>query len=48
MALACMGLGLNPKEKITIEDAECCAVSFPDFFKVMAGIGAKFYEEHAE
>lgn len=48
MALACMGLALGQKEKIIVNDAECCAVSFPNFFKVMGGIGAKFYEEHAE
>ncbi|MBO7612978.1 MAG: 3-phosphoshikimate 1-carboxyvinyltransferase [Treponema sp.] len=48
MALACMGLALGQKEKIIVNDAECCAVSFPGFFKVMGGIGAKFYEEHAE
>lgn len=45
MALACMGLGLPEGEKICVNDAECCAVSFPNFFKVMNLIGAGFSEE---
>ena len=45
MALACMGLGLPECEKICVNDAECCAVSFPNFFKVMNLIGAGFSEE---
>lgn len=42
MALACMGLGLDKEEEIIINDAECCAVSFPNFFEAMNGIGAEF------
>lgn len=40
MSLAVMGLALD--EPITVKDAECCAVSFPDFFQAMEGIGAGF------
>ena len=40
MSLAVLGLAL--KEPVTVKDAECCAVSFPDFFQVMKGIGAGF------
>lgn len=40
MSLAVMGLALQ--DSITVKDAECCAVSFPDFFQAMKGIGAKF------
>lgn len=40
MALAVMGLAL--KEPVRVRDAECCAVSFPDFFQAMGGIGARF------
>ncbi len=35
MALACLGLALPEGEKLTIKDAECCAVSFPHFFDLM-------------
>ena len=45
MPLACLGLGLPQGEKIIINDAECCAVSFPHFFEVMNGIRAGFREE---
>lgn len=40
MSLAVMGLAL--KDEIIVKDAECCAVSFPDFFQAMEGIGAEF------
>jgi 3-phosphoshikimate 1-carboxyvinyltransferase len=40
MSLAVMGLAL--KDEIIVKDAECCAVSFPDFFQAMEGIGAGF------
>lgn len=40
MSLAVMGLAL--KDKVIVRDAECCAVSFPDFFEAMRGIGADF------
>lgn len=42
MSMACLGLGLAENEVVTIKDAECCSVSFPDFFNVMNGIGAGF------
>ena len=42
MSLACMGLGLNEGEKITVNDAEWCSVTFPHFFEVMNRIGANF------
>ena len=44
MSLACLGLGLPAGEKVIINDAECCSVSFPHFFEVMNGIGAGFKE----
>ena len=40
MSLSVMGLAL--KDEIIVKDAECCAVSFPDFFQAMEGIGAGF------
>lgn len=40
MSLAVLGLAL--KEPVTVRGAECCAVSFPDFFQAMEGIGAGF------
>ncbi|MCR4821509.1 MAG: 3-phosphoshikimate 1-carboxyvinyltransferase, partial [Treponema sp.] len=45
MSLASMGLGLPKDEKIIINDAECCAVSFPHFYDVMNTINANFKEE---
>ena len=42
MALSCLGLGLNEGECVTVNNAECCAVSFPDFYNVMNGINAGF------
>lgn len=42
MSLACFGLGLKNEEKVTINDAECCSVSFPHFFEEMNKIGAGF------
>lgn len=44
MCLACLGLGLNDGEKIIVNDAECCAVSFPHFFDAMNNLGADFTE----
>ena len=44
MSMACLGLGLPSGEKITVKDAECCAVSFPDFYKLMNNINAGFAE----
>ena len=42
MAAACMGLALPKNEQLKILDAECCAVSFPDFFEAMTKIGSSF------
>ena len=42
MALSCFGFGLPEGEAITVKDAECSAVSFPDFIDAMNGIGAGF------
>ena len=39
MSLAVLGLALGD---ITVTGAECCAVSFPDFFTSMSTIGAVF------
>lgn len=44
MSFACFGLGLPAGESLVIEDAECCAVSFPGFFESMNGINAGFEE----
>ena len=41
MALSCAGLYLGD---VRVKDAECCAVSFPHFFEVMAKNGANFIE----
>lgn len=45
MSLACVGLGLPQGEHLVIENAECCAVSFPHFYEVMNRINAGFREE---
>ncbi|MBQ7538676.1 MAG: 3-phosphoshikimate 1-carboxyvinyltransferase [Treponema sp.] len=45
MSLACMGLGLDQDEKIIVNDAECCSVSFPHFYETMNKINANFREE---
>ena len=42
MSLACLGLGLADGEKVTVNDAEWCSVTFPHFFEVMNKIGAGF------
>jgi 3-phosphoshikimate 1-carboxyvinyltransferase len=42
MSLACLGLGLAEGEKVTVNDAEWCSVTFPKFFEVMNEIGAGF------
>ena len=42
MSLACLGLGLTEGEKVTVNDAEWCSVTFPKFFEVMNEIGAGF------
>ena len=42
MALSCLGLGLNEGEKIIVNDAEWCSVTFPNFFEAMNKLGAGF------
>ena len=42
MSLACLGLGLADGEKVTVNDAEWCSVTFPHLFEVMNKIGAGF------
>ena len=42
MSLACLGLGLQDGESVTVNDAEWCSVTFPQFFEVMNKIGAGF------
>lgn len=42
MSLACLGLGLKEGQEIKVKDAECCSVSFPEFFEAMNKIGAGF------
>ena len=39
MSLACAGLAIGG---VSVKDAECCAVSFPNFFDVMGENGAVF------
>lgn len=41
MALAVAGLAI-PGDGVFVRDAECCAISFPDFYTVMNGIHAGF------
>lgn len=43
MSFACFGLGL-PEGEVIINNAECCAVSFPHFYEVMNELGAGFSE----
>ncbi len=45
MAFACLGLALPSGEKLEISNAECCSVSFPNFFDCMTSLGAKFSEK---
>ena len=42
MSLACLGLGLPEGESLVLNNAECCAVSFPSFFETMNKLGASF------
>lgn len=44
MSLACLGLGLEENDSVIINNAECCAVSFPDFYNTMNKINAGFIE----
>lgn len=45
MSLACLGLGLAEGERVIVNDAEWCSVTFPHFFETMNGIGAGFEVE---
>ena len=42
MSLACLGLGLSDSEKVIVNDAEWCSVTFPNFFEAMNKLGAGF------
>ncbi len=45
MSLACMGLAIQDANGVVVNDAECCAVSFPDFFnKMNQALNAGFAE----
>nr|QGT51371.1 hypothetical protein Unknown280_0630 [uncultured Spirochaetaceae bacterium] len=44
MAAACMGLALPACEKVIVNNAECAAVSFPNFYDAMNALGAGFEE----
>ncbi len=41
MALAVAGLAI-PGEGVTVHEAECCAVSFPDFYQILNTAGSGF------
>lgn len=42
MALSCLALALPEGETLTVNNAECAAVSFPDFYGAMKKLGADF------
>lgn len=43
MSFACLGLAFEKDNAIEIKDAECCAVSFPEFYEIMnSELGASF------
>ena len=42
MSLSCIGLGLPAGEKIEVNGAECCSVSFPGYVEKMNGLGCGF------
>ncbi len=44
MALACLSLALPDGEELTVRAADCCAVSFPEFYASMRALGAAFAE----
>ncbi len=44
MAFACLGLALPESEQIIVKNAECCSVSFPNFYNIMKKINANFSE----
>lgn len=48
MSLACLGLALKSGEKITVNDAQWCSVTFPGFFEAMNKIGAGFIDVTSE
>lgn len=41
VAMSLAVLGLATELPVTVRDAQCCSVSFPDFFQAMNGIGAE-------
>ena len=45
MSLACLGLGLPEGERVIVNDAQWCSVTFPHFFEVMNTTGAAFITE---
>lgn len=45
MSLAVLGLGLKEGDCVTVNNAECCAVSFPDFYNTMNKINSGFIIE---
>ena len=44
MSLACLGLAMEEGQTVTVQNAECCAVSFPHFYQVMNSINAGFVQ----
>lgn len=44
MALAVLGLALPKGEEVVVNEAQCCAVSFPNFYSTMNKINANFLE----
>lgn len=42
MSLSCLGLGLPQGESVLVKNAECCSVSFPNFYEIMKDINARF------
>lgn len=47
MSLSCYGLFLPKEDSLTVLDAECASVSFPDFYSVMnKNLGTEFISEN--
>ena len=46
IAMSFLVLGLNAENRITIDDARMIATSFPNFFELMATLGAEFNTTH--
>lgn len=45
MSFACLALALKDTSRdFIIKDAQCCSVSFPNFFECMEGLGADFVQ----